>query len=275
MQDQPSHFQVGTTSSPAPDLEEALSFLDSHPDWDDPNGMVTVAPLEPETNPLCILADGERHEDLRSKYKNWDHSHRYRGEFVPCLCYAFPYAWTVSNEIDRIAEGDNGEERIPFSVTAEQWLRANPCTTKQIFGEEIGSAFLGLSLDGMPLPPIPLQAAGERYKELVFNDPIGRFEKLSQEGADLYRQRQDPEKLSQAVAAFEKCAAMSEEVASCYLRNQESGTMLPWGEPLQQLAIIYEKEGRISEAIAICQKVQSEGWGGDWSQRIARLNKKL
>lgn len=43
----------------------------------------------------------------------------------------------------------------------------------------------------------------------------------------------------------------------------------------KQLAIIYDKEKRYTEAITICQQALADGWEGDWAERIAKLQKKI
>jgi len=43
----------------------------------------------------------------------------------------------------------------------------------------------------------------------------------------------------------------------------------------KQLAIIEEKRGDFREAIKLCEQAASDGWWGDWDNRIVRLRKKL
>lgn len=50
---------------------------------------------------------------------------------------------------------------------------------------------------------------------------------------------------------------------------------LPSHKGFKQLAIILEKEKKFNEAMNICKKAITEGWNGDWSYRIERMNKKL
>ena len=42
-----------------------------------------------------------------------------------------------------------------------------------------------------------------------------------------------------------------------------------------QLAIILEKDGAYSEAIALCEQARAAGWAGAWNKRIARCAKRL
>lgn len=50
---------------------------------------------------------------------------------------------------------------------------------------------------------------------------------------------------------------------------------LPSHKGFWQLAVLLEKEGRISEAIELCKQAQAGGWPGDWESRSEKLAKKL
>lgn len=50
---------------------------------------------------------------------------------------------------------------------------------------------------------------------------------------------------------------------------------LPTHPGFQQLTIIYDKQGRIQEAIDLCEEAMRQEWNGDWDKRIARYKKKL
>jgi len=42
-----------------------------------------------------------------------------------------------------------------------------------------------------------------------------------------------------------------------------------------QLAIIYEKQGKFKEAIKLCETGRSQGWANEFDKRLVRLRKKL
>ena len=50
---------------------------------------------------------------------------------------------------------------------------------------------------------------------------------------------------------------------------------LPSHYGFKQLAIILQKRGEVSEALALCQQAKAQGWQGDWEKRIARLESQL
>jgi hypothetical protein len=42
----------------------------------------------------------------------------------------------------------------------------------------------------------------------------------------------------------------------------------------RQLAIIFEKEGKLTDAIELCRQAIDEGWVGDYEKRLVRLIRK-
>lgn len=50
---------------------------------------------------------------------------------------------------------------------------------------------------------------------------------------------------------------------------------LPSHYGFKQSAIILQKCGDFSQALALCQQAKAQGWKGDWDKRIARLKKQL
>lgn len=84
----------------------------------------------------------------------------------------------------------------------------------------------------------------------------------------------DPSLLDEAVEACEKQIAIASRAAKAFL---SSGLFakLPEHTGYKQLSIIYEKQGRFSEALQLSERAQREGWNGDWEKRIARLRTKL
>ena len=84
----------------------------------------------------------------------------------------------------------------------------------------------------------------------------------------------DPSLLDEAVRACEKQIAIAPRAAKAFF---SSGLFakLPEHTGYKQLSIIYEKQGRFSEALQLSERAQNEGWNGDWEKRIARLQSKL
>jgi hypothetical protein len=50
---------------------------------------------------------------------------------------------------------------------------------------------------------------------------------------------------------------------------------LPSHAGYEQLAIIFDKQGKTREAIDLCQQAKQQGWVGKWDARIERYNRKL
>ncbi|WP_105198977.1 hypothetical protein [Pseudoalteromonas sp. T1lg10] len=60
------------------------------------------------------------------------------------------------------------------------------------------------------------------------------------------------------------------------LRNIEPPEFtLPSHASYKQLAIIYKKEKRWDDVIALCSQAQEQGWAGDWEWRIEEAQAKL
>ncbi len=257
----------------ASEIASAIAQVESDPAWNHPEGLVLVATLEPTTSPLCLASDGTKYPPGASK--DWDHG---PGN---CSCYLLPRIWTQFMErpdgrivpVMRPAVGDTGDQEIPFTVSVEEWLRSNPKTAKSVLGDEIACSFQGKTLNGLPLPPISLSEAAERWERAVA-EPVRRFERLNREGAELYRKRDDPSCLGEAICKFEGCIPLIESALEGY-RSLGRDDLEVFGAPYQQLAIIYEKQGRITEALAICEQALRVGWGGEWDKRIGRLRRKL
>lgn len=112
---------------------------------------------------------------------------------------------------------------------------------------------------------------------------LDRHFALMEEIRDNYRKRNDnPRFLNQAIAACKRQIALAPEAAEAF-RNEPGGTRgLPAHTGFEQLAIIYEKQGKIEDALAVTLEAKSQGWGQgctkgpvDWDKRIARLKKKM
>ncbi len=271
--------KIGLEVGPVKGSEIGILFdeIRSDPAWTDPLGLVMQASFSPSTYPICLVADGERFPSGSEKTV---------GHCRNCTCYLLPYKWRQPmrdpnakyHEATRIAEGDQGEELINLKVTAEEWLRANPETAKRVLGDEIAESFLGKSINGLPIPPITLHEAACRWTRAV-RDPILEFEKLSEEGAALYKNRSEPGVMDEAIRKLEATLPLLEAVMSAYQKLEiiEDGQIdkIPrWGAPFRQLAIIYEKQGRFTDAVSLCRRAEAAGWGGDWVHRIERIGRK-
>ncbi len=271
---------AGIRPTPGGKLERLLQAIEQDPDWKDSQGLVMVAPLEPDTNPLCLAGDGDRHPPGTTKESLKLNHHRYGN----CDCYLLPVKWTKELICDpqgqlhpttQLATGDNGEESVPGSLTAEQWLRANPRTAEAVLSARIASALLGRLPNGIPLPPIPLKEAVRRWMETL--EPMNTYEQHFAEAKEFYKQRQDPEMLRCATELLESCLPIMHSSLEAFKRldrAQGNSDVCRYGEAFIQLAIIYEKQGRFQEAIDVCQSARDAGWAGDWEQRIFRLHKR-
>ncbi|MGG6242591.1 hypothetical protein ACQ4N7_28610 [Nodosilinea sp. AN01ver1] len=96
----------------------------------------------------------------------------------------------------------------------------------------------------------------------------------------------EPGALEKAIAACNQQIAIAPEVAQLFHQEfeelsqfaveqalPESAAALPVHTGYTQLAIIREKQGRLTEAICLCREAQAQGWAGDWENRIARYQK--
>lgn len=236
---------VGIRPIPGGEVALALHEFEQDPAWRDPRGLVMVAPLDPDTNPLCLAVDGDRHPPGTTK-ESLSLDHLRCGN---CDCYLLPLQWTTDlmrdpqgrfHPVKRPAVGDNGEAAVPFSLTAERWLRANPQTAHAMLGEEIAAAFLGRAPNGLPLPPISLKDAARRWSAPIL------------------------EKASLEMALAEESRVLR--------RNHREQRQREKNAKRQVIAL--EKEKRFSEARAICLEALEGDWAGDWAHRLARLERR-
>lgn len=89
-----------------------------------------------------------------------------------------------------------------------------------------------------------------------------------------YKDRSQPEFMMKAVEACHAQIGIAGRAAHRFL-EEHGNSRLPSHKGYEQLAIIFEKEKRWSDAIALCEQAQSEGWNGAWGWRIERCAKKL
>jgi intein/homing endonuclease len=85
-----------------------------------------------------------------------------------CRCYVLPHKWRNEDMISpkgkkvepkRPTEGDRGEGALSFKAATVDWIRANPETTRAIFGKRIGDQLLGSDREGRPVKRISLDRA--------------------------------------------------------------------------------------------------------------------
>lgn len=67
--------------------------------------------------------------------------------------------------------------------------------------------------------------------------------------------------------------SLSKDAAKAW--RKQHGNPLPSHVGFKQLAIIYEKDGHLTEAVELCRQAKKDGWAGDWDRRITRLSGKL
>lgn len=78
--------------------------------------------------------------------------------------------------------------------------------------------------------------------------------------------------LNKTIEACQKQIALSSKSMAAIKRKFSSAPSHPG---YKQLAIIYEKQGLVKEAITLCQRAKKQGWHGDWDKRIDRYQRKL
>ena len=246
---------IDVSASSGSIVEELIRSYENHPAWSDPRGLVWTAFFDSRVCPTCLVLDGTRYQ-LGVPGPCFDGETKI-SPHEECRCYLLPWIWR--NDIiqgpngprptNRPVKGDRRTiQAIPFTVTAEEWLRSNPKTATKIFGKTIAESFLGLDVNGLPLPPIPLEWAEKRWRE--------QQEKVMQR----IREREAREH------------ALAEERARLRRQHREQRRR---EKEKKQLAILYEKEGRLSDALALCRDALDAGWDGDWDRRMGRLEKRL
>ena len=80
-----------------------------------------------------------------------------------------------------------------------------------------------------------------------------------------------PGALDKAIEYCKRQIQISEQAREAFLKDSD---FLPSHTGFKQLAIIYEKQGKISEALDIAKMDMKQGWNGDAERRVARLEKK-
>jgi len=97
---------------------------------------------------------------------------------------------------------------------------------------------------------------------------------LLEEMGQAYRNRElSPAYFQKAETLCQQIIEMSPVVARAFMT--ENFPYLPRNPGFDQLAIIREKQGDFTRALAICEEAKRQGWKGDWDKRIDRLSSKL
>ena len=200
---------------------------------------------------------------------------------------------------ERIVEGDRGEKSLPLNVTGGDWILKNPRTARTIFGEAIGDRLLGRTASGKPVQKIDFACAvrewidmfGAREGDAKSLAHLSTHVSLYEEAMSHYAKRDEQDCLDAALSILEEIYSRSETSFRHYSKIT-FGRPEGWAEncyqyipgmptegilikAFRQLAIIYDKQGRHSDAIAVCENVAQAGWNGDWAKRILRYQKKL
>jgi len=88
-----------------------------------------------------------------------------------------------------------------------------------------------------------------------------------------YKDRETPGCLEKAIDACKQQIDLAEKAAKAF-RREYKDSPLPSHKGYQQLAIIFEKQGKFDETIELCRNADRQGWAGDWEKRIERCRKK-
>jgi len=89
-----------------------------------------------------------------------------------------------------------------------------------------------------------------------------------------YRWRHEHEEaLNVAIDACNRSILISKDAAQGFLKAYPE-SKIPGHHCFKQYAIIEEKNGNYAKAITLVKQAASDGWQGDWEQRLVRLNKK-
>lgn len=112
------------------------------------------------------------------------------------------------------------------------------------------------------------------FQEKVTNSKSSVLDKhfdLSIQIPLLYKQRNEPGMLEKTIEACQQQISISQSAAKDFLKEYPGN--LPIHVGYEKLAIIFEKQGKIKEAISLCEKAKGEGWANDWDKRIERYKK--
>lgn len=94
-----------------------------------------------------------------------------------------------------------------------------------------------------------------------------------------YKRRAEPGFLDLTIAAcYRQIALNRKKVQTATIQAAEAKNVQMSGRfphaGYRQLAIIFEKEGKLTDAIELCRQAINEGWVGDYEKRLDRLIRK-
>tara|TARA_R110000868_G_scaffold851_4_gene6431 strand:- start:2492 stop:3511 length:1020 start_codon:yes stop_codon:yes gene_type:complete len=116
--------------------QQAIYQYETDPDWGE-GMLVWTAVLDSRVCPVCVALDG----------KEFPNTYKKVSPHYQCRCYLLPAKWRndtitepdgTTNPVKRPTEGDKGEGALSFKESAKEWVKANPETAKEIFGNKIG-----------------------------------------------------------------------------------------------------------------------------------------
>lgn len=82
-----------------------------------------------------------------------------------------------------------------------------------------------------------------------------------------------PEALNKAILACEKQIKIASDVAK-NMKKEYPNTPLPTHVGYTQLAIIFDKQKKYTEALQLVKQAKKQKWAGDWDKRELRYQKK-
>jgi hypothetical protein len=144
----------------------AIYEVETDPDWLDAGGLQWTATLDSAVCPVCLGLDGKRYK-FGEPGPYWDGRAKV-SPHMQCRCVLLVAKWREEDmaspsgrkvQPKRPTEGDKGEGTLSFKAATVDWIRANPETTRQIFGKRIGDQLLGSDREGRPVKRISLDRA--------------------------------------------------------------------------------------------------------------------
>ncbi len=109
---------------------------------------------------------------------------------------------------------------------------------------------------------------------------VDRHYLYQQDIASYYRKRnEDPLALDKAMAACLQQIEIAPQVSHLFKKDRgivnRDGSLAVGHKGFEQLAVVYEKQGKFQEAIDLSLQAQQQGWAGDWENRVQRCHKRM
>ena len=112
--------------------------------------------------------------------------------------------------------------------------------------------------------------------ESLINNETNALDKhfLYLKAIELYYANKDfrEDAIENTIHYCKKQISIAKDVKKSFIKEYKSST-LPSHRGYTQLVIIYERQGDYDKAIEVASQALSEGWSGDWKQRLNRLQK--